>query len=181
MGRKKILSPKSGIAESNWLSLCDQIWSTSNYGLIGSLQSTLDVRTMAVSSELVYLGCKAGSIEVWCKKEHTRVETLHTNSTAKILCMAFDANQDILLVGTSHGTIQVPNPIPPPFFYVAILSWVNLMWDDICGTYLGRSVWNHLVVKQSIIWEWHFNTLKKMNINLWIVSPWSDNLTQFFV
>ncbi|KAL8503215.1 hypothetical protein ACS0TY_022094 [Phlomoides rotata] len=83
-----------------------KIWSTSNYGLIGSLQSTLDVRTLAVSSELVYLGCKSGSIEVWCKNKHTRVETLHTSSTAKILCIAFDANQDILLVGTSDGTIQ---------------------------------------------------------------------------
>lgn len=91
-----------------WCIVINQIWSTSNYSMVGSLASTLDVRSMAVSSELVYLGSKAGSIEVWCKKKHNRVETLLTTSTTKILCMALDTNQDMLLVGTSDGRIQVP-------------------------------------------------------------------------
>ncbi|KAI3446994.1 hypothetical protein Pfo_003659 [Paulownia fortunei] len=83
-----------------------KIWSTSNYNMVGSLPSTLDARTMAVSSELVYLGCKGGMIEVWCKKRHNRVETLQTGSTAKILCMALDTNEDMLVIGTSDGRIQ---------------------------------------------------------------------------
>ncbi|KAG9453476.1 hypothetical protein H6P81_006380 [Aristolochia fimbriata] len=37
-----------------------KIWSTANYNMVGSLQTTLDVRAMAVSSELIYLGCKVG-------------------------------------------------------------------------------------------------------------------------
>ncbi|KAG8367387.1 hypothetical protein BUALT_Bualt16G0066700 [Buddleja alternifolia] len=83
-----------------------KIRSTSNYSMVGSLTSTLDVRTMAVSSELIYLGCKGGMIEVWCKKKHNRVETLETSSTTKILCMAIDTNEDMLVVGTSDGRIQ---------------------------------------------------------------------------
>ncbi|XP_057806629.1 putative E3 ubiquitin-protein ligase LIN [Salvia miltiorrhiza] len=83
-----------------------KIWSTSNYSLVGSLPSTLDVRTMAVSSELVYLGSKVGSVEVWCRKKLNRVETLQTNLTSKIICMALDTNQDMLVTGTSDGRIQ---------------------------------------------------------------------------
>ncbi|KZV30094.1 hypothetical protein F511_17139 [Dorcoceras hygrometricum] len=83
-----------------------KIWSTSNYTLIGSLASTMDVRTMAVSSELIYLGCKGGTIEVWCKNKYNKVETLQTSSTTKIRCLALDDNEDMLLIGTSEGRIQ---------------------------------------------------------------------------
>ncbi|KAK4481227.1 hypothetical protein RD792_012110 [Penstemon davidsonii] len=84
-----------------------KIWSTSNYATVGSLPSTLEIRTMVVSSELIYLGCKGGLIEVWCRKKYNRVETLQTNSTGKILCMALDTNEDVLVIGTSDGKIQV--------------------------------------------------------------------------
>ncbi|XP_073062544.1 putative E3 ubiquitin-protein ligase LIN-1 isoform X1 [Primulina eburnea] len=83
-----------------------KIWSTSNYNLVGSLASTMEVRTMAVSSELIYLGCKGGTVEVWCKTKYNKVETLQTSSTAKIHCLALDPNQDMLLIGTSDGRIQ---------------------------------------------------------------------------
>ncbi|XP_020549522.1 putative E3 ubiquitin-protein ligase LIN [Sesamum indicum] len=83
-----------------------KIWSTSNYSMVGSLPSTSEIRTMAVSSDLVYLGCKGGTVEVWCRKKHSRVETLQVSSTAKILCMAIDANEDMLIIGTSDGRIQ---------------------------------------------------------------------------
>ncbi|KAL0345224.1 UNVERIFIED_CONTAM: putative E3 ubiquitin-protein ligase LIN-1 [Sesamum radiatum] len=83
-----------------------KIWSTSNYSMVGSLPSSSEVRTMAVSSDLVYLGCKSGTVEVWCRKKHSRVETLQVSSTAKILCMAIDANEDMLIIGTSDGRIQ---------------------------------------------------------------------------
>lgn len=62
---------------------------------------------MIVSSELVYLGCKSGIVEVWCKKKHSRVETLKINPSSRILCMALDSNEDLLIVGTSDGRIQV--------------------------------------------------------------------------
>lgn len=62
---------------------------------------------MAVSSELIYLGCKGGLIDVWCKKKQNRVETLQSCSTGKILCMALDTTGDTLVIGTSDGKIQV--------------------------------------------------------------------------
>ncbi|GFS41204.1 hypothetical protein Acr_00g0073010 [Actinidia rufa] len=83
-----------------------KIWSASNFSMVGSLPSTLEVRVMAISSELVYLGCKGGIVEVWCKKKHNRVEVLQTGSNAKVLCMALDEGEDILVVGSSDGRIQ---------------------------------------------------------------------------
>ncbi|KAH0743077.1 hypothetical protein KY290_031070 [Solanum tuberosum] len=83
-----------------------KIWNTSNYSMVGSLQSTLDVRTMAVSSELIYLGGKGGIVEAWCKKKHNRVETLQTGINGKVVCMALDTNEETLVIGTSDGRIQ---------------------------------------------------------------------------
>nr|KYP61633.1 U-box domain-containing protein 15 [Cajanus cajan] len=37
-----------------------KIWNNSNYSMVGSLQTGSEVRAMAVSSELIYLGCKGG-------------------------------------------------------------------------------------------------------------------------
>ncbi|KAL2500881.1 putative E3 ubiquitin-protein ligase [Forsythia ovata] len=83
-----------------------KIWSTSNYNMVGSLPSTLEVREMVVNSELIYLGCKGGIVEVWCKKKQTRVETLQSSPNGKILCMALDNDEDMLVIGTSDGRIQ---------------------------------------------------------------------------
>ncbi|XAR67021.1 Ubiquitin--protein ligase [Bertholletia excelsa] len=83
-----------------------KIWNASNYNVVGSLPSTMEVRTMAVSSELIYLGSKGGIVEVWCRKRHNRVETLQIVSNAKILCMALDDDEEVLVIGTSDGKIQ---------------------------------------------------------------------------
>ncbi|XP_027774066.1 putative E3 ubiquitin-protein ligase LIN-1 isoform X2 [Solanum pennellii] len=84
-----------------------KIWNTSSYSMVGSLQSTIDVRTMAVSSELIYLGGKGGIVEAWCKKKHNRVETLQTGINGKVVSMALDTNEETLVIGTSDGRIQV--------------------------------------------------------------------------
>lgn len=83
-----------------------KIWSISSYKMVGSLPSTSDVRSMISSSDLMYLGCKGGLVEVWSKKKQTKVETLHTGASAKILCMALTSNEEILVAGTSDGKIQ---------------------------------------------------------------------------
>ncbi|KAI4379409.1 hypothetical protein MLD38_005711 [Melastoma candidum] len=84
-----------------------KIWSGSNYGMVGTLGTTGDVRAMAVSTELVYLGCKGGGVEVWCKEKNNRVETLHCSATnGKVQCMAIDDDEEILVIGTSDGKIQ---------------------------------------------------------------------------
>lgn len=83
-----------------------KIWNTANYSMVRSLQSTLEVRAMAVSSELIYLGGKGGIVEAWCKKKHNRMEALQTGINGKVLCMALDTNEETLVIGTSDGRIQ---------------------------------------------------------------------------
>ncbi|KAK3210681.1 hypothetical protein Dsin_015387 [Dipteronia sinensis] len=83
-----------------------KIWSASNYGMVGSLSTTHEVRTMAVSSELVYLGCKGGIVEIWDQKKQTKIETLQTGTSGKVKSMDLDENEEILVIGTSDGRIQ---------------------------------------------------------------------------
>ncbi|KAI3417029.1 RING-type E3 ubiquitin transferase [Psidium guajava] len=83
-----------------------KIWNASNYELVGTLPSTADVRAIAVSSDLVYLGCKGGMVEVWCKEKHQRVDTLQSGTNAKIHCMALNGDEEFLAIGTSDGRIQ---------------------------------------------------------------------------
>lgn len=84
-----------------------KIWNASNHNIVGSVPSTLEVRSMVVSSDLIYLGCKGGIVEVWCRKKLDRIETLQTGTNGKILCMALDSDEEVLVIGTSNGRIQV--------------------------------------------------------------------------
>lgn len=77
--------------------------------MVGSLQTGSEVRAMAVSSELIYLGCKGGVVEIWDKKKHIRVDTLQLGTNCKVNCMSLDSNEEILVIGTSDGQIQVLN------------------------------------------------------------------------
>ncbi|XP_039124165.1 putative E3 ubiquitin-protein ligase LIN-2 [Dioscorea cayenensis subsp. rotundata] len=83
-----------------------KIWDTSNYNLIGSLPSTMEVRSMFISTEFIYLGCKMGIVEVWSREKLTKISTLQCGTNSKILCMAVDADGELLVVGTSDGRIQ---------------------------------------------------------------------------
>lgn len=95
------------------VTLCaKKIWSASSNSMVGSLPSTSEVRAMASSSDLIYLGCKGGIVEVWCKKKHNKVETLQTGTNAKVISMAVSSNEDLLVIGTSDGKIQVIYQIP---------------------------------------------------------------------
>ena len=62
---------------------------------------------MAISSELIYLGCKRGTVEIWSRDKWNRIDTLQTGSNSRVLCMALDGNEEVLIVGTSDGQIQV--------------------------------------------------------------------------
>ncbi|XVF88573.1 hypothetical protein PTKIN_Ptkin19aG0061500 [Pterospermum kingtungense] len=83
-----------------------KIWSTTNYNMVGQLPTTSEVRSMAISSELIYLGCKGGIVEVWDQKKHNRIEILQARTNGKVLCMTLDANEEVLVIGTSDGQIQ---------------------------------------------------------------------------
>ncbi|MCI11823.1 E3 ubiquitin-protein ligase LIN-like [Trifolium medium] len=74
--------------------------------MIGSLQTGSEVRAMAVSSELIYLGCKGGAVEIWDKKKLIKVSTLQLGTNCKVNCMALGSNEEILVIGTSDGQIQ---------------------------------------------------------------------------
>ncbi|KAI7989930.1 putative E3 ubiquitin-protein ligase LIN [Camellia lanceoleosa] len=108
-----------------------KICSASNYSMVGSLPLTLEVRAMAVSSELIYLGCKGGTVEVWCRKKHNRVEMLQTGSNGRVLCMALDADEEVLVIGTSDGKIQVKanKSLLTGFAQVMAVSWKNKHLD----------------------------------------------------
>lgn len=101
-----------------------KIWSVTNFELVGSLPSAFEVRSIAVSSELIYLGCKGGNVEIWCKEKLNRVDLLQIGSNAKICSMAINASEDFLVVGTSDGQIQV--------FILEVLSLQGLgfRWFD---------------------------------------------------
>lgn len=83
-----------------------KIWSTTNYNMVGSLATTSEVKSMAISSELIYLGCRGGIVEVWDQKKQNRIEILQTRTNGKVLCMTLDANEEVLVIGTSDGQIQ---------------------------------------------------------------------------
>lgn len=50
-------------------------------------------------------------MEVWCKKKLDRKETLQTSTNGKVLCMALDSDEEVLVIGTSNGRIQVTDII----------------------------------------------------------------------
>ncbi|KAJ0881829.1 putative transcription factor WD40-like family [Helianthus annuus] len=84
-----------------------KIWDASTYDLVQSISLTSEVRTMAISSEFIYFGCKTGTLEVWCRNKLVKKEALQIGSNSKVLCMALDDNEDLLVIGTSDGKVQV--------------------------------------------------------------------------
>lgn len=83
--------------------------------MIGSLPTMVDVRAVAISSDLIYLGCKRGTVEIWEREKNNRVEILQTGTNGKVNCMVLDGNEEVLVIGTSDGQIQVSN-----FFHLSL-------------------------------------------------------------
>ncbi|XP_039143761.1 putative E3 ubiquitin-protein ligase LIN-1 [Dioscorea cayenensis subsp. rotundata] len=83
-----------------------KVWNTSNYNLVGSLPTNSEVRSTIASSDLIYLGCKMGTVEIWSRQKLSKVSTLQTGTNGKVQCMAIDSDAELLVVGTSDGKIQ---------------------------------------------------------------------------
>uniref|UniRef100_A0A7N0TJ17 RING-type E3 ubiquitin transferase n=2 Tax=Kalanchoe fedtschenkoi TaxID=63787 RepID=A0A7N0TJ17_KALFE len=83
-----------------------KVWNATSYNMVGSVASTQEIRAMAVSSDLIYLGCKGGIVEVWSREKYIKIETLQTGSNSKVMCMDLNSNEEVLVVGTSDGQIQ---------------------------------------------------------------------------
>lgn len=63
---------------------------------------------MTLSSELIYLGGKGGCVEIWDREKQNKIiDTLQTGTNCKVLSLALDANEEVLVTGTSDGRIQV--------------------------------------------------------------------------
>nr|CAD1843381.1 unnamed protein product [Ananas comosus var. bracteatus] len=75
-----------------------KIWSTSNYNLVGSIPSMMEVRSMVISAELIYLGSKVGVVEIWSKEKLTKIGALQIGTNSRVQCMALDADGEILVV-----------------------------------------------------------------------------------
>lgn len=76
--------------------------------MVGSVPSIMEVRSMAISTNIIYLGCKGGIVEVWCRKKLERKETLQTGTNGKVVCMALDSYEEIwllepLMAESRHG------------------------------------------------------------------------------
>ncbi|KAF0917346.1 hypothetical protein E2562_017519 [Oryza meyeriana var. granulata] len=85
-----------------------KIWSSSNYNLVGTIPSSVEVRSLVVSSDLVYLGSRNGVVEIWSREKLTRIGALQAGGAGcRVQCMAVDGDGDVLVVGTSDGRIQV--------------------------------------------------------------------------
>lgn len=95
--------------------------------MVGSIASTMEVRSIAISSDIIYLGCKGGIVEVWCRHKLDRKEVLQTGSNGKILCMSMNNDEEILVVGTSDGRIQVQNKFNPLFMSKLIKQVPNII------------------------------------------------------
>ncbi|KAI3775527.1 hypothetical protein L1987_50106 [Smallanthus sonchifolius] len=107
--RVNVLQVHDGLiyaASSSMEGTAFKIWNASTYNLVESISLTSEVRTMTVSSEFIYFGCKMGIVEVWCRNKLVKKETLQIGTNCKVMCMAMDNNEDILLIGTSDGRLQ---------------------------------------------------------------------------
>ncbi|KAI3802908.1 hypothetical protein L1987_31055 [Smallanthus sonchifolius] len=108
--RVNVLQVHDGLiyaASSSMEGTAFKIWNASTYNLVESISLTSEVRTMTFSSEFIYFGCKSGIVEVWCRNKLVKKETLQIGTNCKVMCMAMDNNEDILVIGTSDGRLQV--------------------------------------------------------------------------
>lgn len=46
-------------------------------------------------------------VEIWCREKPNKVDTLQMGRNCKIICMTLDEREEVLVIGTSDGRIQV--------------------------------------------------------------------------
>eukprot|EP01018_Ginkgo_biloba_P001817 Gb_38779 [translate_table: standard] len=84
-----------------------KVWSLSTNNVVGYVPTTVEVRSMAVNNEFIYLGSKFGTIEVWLRERLIRVGTLYTKGgSSKVVSLAVDMDGEILFSGSVDGKIQ---------------------------------------------------------------------------
>ncbi|KAG6550963.1 hypothetical protein Mapa_007578 [Marchantia paleacea] len=79
-----------------------KIWKLSDYSLVGTLSTTAEIRSMAISEDFIYLGSNTGIIEVWLRDRLVKVTTMNVGS--KVLALMLDG--DTLYSGSEDGKIR---------------------------------------------------------------------------
>ncbi|ONM28247.1 Transducin/WD40 repeat-like superfamily protein [Zea mays] len=92
-----------------------KVWSCANYGLVGSMATAAEARSLVVSADLVYVASRAAAVEIWSREKLARIGTLQAGG--RVQCMAVDADGDVLVVGTSDGKIQV-RPVQRIYYFL---------------------------------------------------------------
>ncbi|CAM6085489.1 unnamed protein product [Calypogeia fissa] len=80
-----------------------KVWKLSDHSLVGTMCTTSEVRSMAISEDFIYLGSSAGVIEVWLRERLLRVSTMNPGS--KVICLMLDG--DTLYSGHEDGKIRI--------------------------------------------------------------------------
>ncbi|CAL4959147.1 unnamed protein product [Urochloa decumbens] len=84
-----------------------KVWNCVNYNQVGSMPSSMEARSLVVSTDLIYVGSRNGAVEIWSREKLTRIGTLQAGGPGcRVQCMAVDGDGDVLVVGTSDGRIQ---------------------------------------------------------------------------
>ncbi|KAG0535792.1 hypothetical protein BDA96_03G008700 [Sorghum bicolor] len=84
-----------------------KVWSCANYGLVGSMATAAEARSLVVSADLIYVASRTAAVEIWSREKLARIGTLQAGGPGcRVQCMAVDADGDVLVVGTSDGRIQ---------------------------------------------------------------------------
>ncbi|CAM6119396.1 unnamed protein product [Calypogeia fissa] len=80
-----------------------KVWKLSDHSLVGTMCTTSEVRSMALSEDFIYLGSSSGIIEVWLRERLVRVSTLNPGS--KVLSLILDG--DTLYSAHEDGKIRI--------------------------------------------------------------------------
>ncbi|CAM6091631.1 unnamed protein product [Calypogeia fissa] len=80
-----------------------KVWKLSDHSLVGTMCTTSEVRSMAISEDFIYLGSSAGVIEVWLRERLLKVSTMNPGS--KVICLMLDG--DTLYSGHEDGKIRI--------------------------------------------------------------------------
>ncbi|XP_059063174.1 putative E3 ubiquitin-protein ligase LIN isoform X2 [Cryptomeria japonica] len=84
-----------------------KVWNLSTMSVVGTLSSSLDVRSMVVTNDFLYLGSKFGTIEVWLRDRLMKVGTLHTRGgNSKLVSLAVHGDGELLFSASVDGRIE---------------------------------------------------------------------------
>ncbi|EFJ10921.1 hypothetical protein SELMODRAFT_426843 [Selaginella moellendorffii] len=80
-----------------------KVWDQTDYSLKRSLPTNLEIRSIAVHDDFLYLGSSSGIIEVWLRERNTRVSVLNIGSKVNALLL----DGDVVYSASEDGKIRI--------------------------------------------------------------------------